>query len=123
MKLILASAVFAGLARPSSGVHVWYNAKGQFDGLYSCSDTWTDGGFDGPKIAPTSKILRKDCESLAESLSNASGFWNLDHWSSDDSQCWLPLKVIPNSPPQPGQTTKDCRQLRFIRAMELATLR
>jgi hypothetical protein len=101
MKLMLASAILAGMARLSSGVHVWYNAKGHFDGQYSCGDRWTDEGSDGPKIPSTSTILREDCESLAGSLSKGSGFWNFDHWSIDDSKDWLLLKVT-DGPPRSG---------------------
>lgn len=92
MKLMLASAILAGLARLSSGIHVWYNAKGHVDNQYSCGDRWTDEGSDGPKTPSTSPILREDCESLAGSLSTGSGFWNIDHWSIDDSRDWLLLK-------------------------------
>ncbi|ROV89654.1 hypothetical protein VSDG_08061 [Cytospora chrysosperma] len=60
MKLMLASAILAGLARLSSGVHVWYNAKGHVDNQYSCGDRWTDKESEGPKIPSTSPIFRED---------------------------------------------------------------
>ncbi|KUI58561.1 hypothetical protein VP1G_05844 [Cytospora mali] len=94
MIILLASLVFAGLARVSSGTQVWYNANGQIDNVWSCGDQWTAQGVDGPKTIPTSTILAKDCESLLKNLNGTSGFWNLDHWTSGNSQYWLPLKGV-----------------------------